>query len=189
MRNLLQKYFYQRDHTLPRWFVLVALVLCFFGLLTSAYLTYEHYHGLQSLVCPLSNSYVDCNKVTTSEYSQIKFIGLPVAMLGVIYYGFMLAVFGLYLFNVSRLSFIWVTVISGIAFLFSLWLSYAQLIIIKTICSYCLLSALITIILFFLDLGMTMRILKPKKIILEEEILFSDDGKEEIIDEKIEIIE
>ena len=52
-----------------------------FGL--SVYLTVEHFSATPSYLCP-SNSVLNCLKVTESSYSE--FLGIPVAIAGVVYF-------------------------------------------------------------------------------------------------------
>lgn len=67
----------------PRWVTLSSLVLCVLGLAVSAYLTYEHFSSNATLACPATSS-INCEKVTSSSYS--KFLGMPVALLGLLYF-------------------------------------------------------------------------------------------------------
>jgi uncharacterized membrane protein len=67
----------------PAWLRWGSLVLCVLGLAVSAYLTYEHYSSSTSLACPDTGA-INCLKVTTSSYSKI--LGIPVALLGLLFY-------------------------------------------------------------------------------------------------------
>lgn len=58
------------------------------GLGVASYLTYEHYTGSRSLTCPATGGIVNCLKVTTSIYSKIH--GVPVAVLGLVFFVVML---------------------------------------------------------------------------------------------------
>jgi uncharacterized membrane protein len=60
-----------------------SLVVCVLGLAASAYLTYEHYSSSTSLACPDTGA-INCLKVTTSSYSKL--LGVPVALLGLLFY-------------------------------------------------------------------------------------------------------
>lgn len=75
----------------PRWPWMVGTVLSVIGLGVAGYLTYEHYTGSTSLACPAGSSggIVNCLKVTTSPWS-VEF-GLPVAVLGLVFFVVMLA--------------------------------------------------------------------------------------------------
>src|SRR5580658_6239258 len=57
------------------------------GLAIAGYLTYEHYTGSTSLVCS-DKGIINCLAVTTSSYSKVA--GVPVAVLGLIFFAVML---------------------------------------------------------------------------------------------------
>jgi uncharacterized membrane protein len=67
----------------PGWLVPTSLVLVAVGLLTSAYLTYEHYTDNSTLACTVGGV-VDCVKVTSSQWSKL--FGIPVAVLGLFFF-------------------------------------------------------------------------------------------------------
>jgi uncharacterized membrane protein len=119
----------------PRWPAIVGLVLCVLGIAVAAYLTYAHYNTSIQLACP-DKGIINCAKVTTSSYSKI--LGIPVALLGLIFFVGMLplqtprAWRSTYRpLRVVRLG----SCVIGIFFV--LWLVYAELIKIRNICLYC----------------------------------------------------
>jgi uncharacterized membrane protein len=67
-----------------RWTV---LVLTLYGLGASIYLTIAHFDTQVSLSCPDTGA-IDCEKVTTSSYSEL-FGHIPVAVLGLAFYVFL----------------------------------------------------------------------------------------------------
>jgi uncharacterized membrane protein len=67
-----------------RWTV---LVLTLYGLGASIYLTIAHFDTQVSLVCS-DNGAINCEKVTTSSYSEL-FGHIPVAVLGLAFYVFL----------------------------------------------------------------------------------------------------
>jgi uncharacterized membrane protein len=67
----------------------VATVLCLFGLGVATYLTLTHFDSSVPLSCPAGGGFVNCAKVTTSPQSEI--FGIPVAVLGLVYFLPMLA--------------------------------------------------------------------------------------------------
>jgi uncharacterized membrane protein len=67
----------------------VATVLCLFGLAVATYLTLTHFDSSVPLSCPAGGGFVNCAKVTTSPQSEI--FGIPVAVLGLVYFLPMLA--------------------------------------------------------------------------------------------------
>src|SRR5262249_42428779 len=72
-----------RPLRVPMWLPVVAIALCVVGLAISGYLTYEHYTASKSLVCS-DNGVVNCLQVTTSAQSTV--FGIPVALLGLVYF-------------------------------------------------------------------------------------------------------
>ena len=66
-----------------RWLVLTSFVLSLVGLAVSAYLTIEHYTTTALLSCPDTGA-INCVKVTSSTYSKVA--GVPVALLGLLFY-------------------------------------------------------------------------------------------------------
>ncbi|HET8595175.1 MAG TPA: vitamin K epoxide reductase family protein [Intrasporangium sp.] len=67
----------------PPWLVPLSLVLVVVGLLTSIYLTYEHFTDNSTLACT-ANGVIDCVKVTSSQWSTL--FGIPVAVLGLVFF-------------------------------------------------------------------------------------------------------
>ena len=70
----------------PRWARLGSLIVALAGLAVSAYLTVEHYSSSTTLACP-ETGVVNCVKVTTSSYSTL--VGVPVALLGLLFFAAM----------------------------------------------------------------------------------------------------
>jgi len=98
------------------------------------------------LVCPLRTK---CELVTTSSYS--KFLGIPVELLGMCYYAFIVILHGfviaspqIFSITTARAS----LVVSSIAFLFSLYLVSVQAFILKQWCTWCLCSASFCVAIF-----------------------------------------
>ena len=134
------------QRTIPRWLAPLSLTWCLLGLLTSAYLTYEHYTGSTTLACPASGA-VDCAKVTSSAWSTI--LGVPVAPLGLVFFVVMLVLCRPSLLrrrsvalDVARLGF------CGIGRLMALYLLWAELFQIHAICLWCTGVHILTFLLF-----------------------------------------
>ncbi len=98
------------------------------------------------LVCPMK---FDCNAVVHSDYS--KFAGIPLEVLGMFYYG-LVTIFYLYMVFlpvVMPTAFIATAVALSIsAFLFSLYLIFVQVFILKKGCFWCFISAGISVLIF-----------------------------------------
>lgn len=129
------------------WPSIAGLVLSVVGFGIAAYLTYEHYTSSTSLSCPASGGIVDCLKVTTSQYSKIA--GIPVALLGLIFFVVMLALqspwaWRSYWWPVRAGRVLWSVVGVGTA----VWLIYAELFKLDAICLWCTAVHVISVLLF-----------------------------------------
>lgn len=128
-------------------FLFVALFFAIFGLVDATYLTYEHF-TVQIPPCTTNILFIDCGKVLTSKYSMIA--SIPVALLGAVYY--FVLVWMLLSLTVSKFRrFVgkFLVIQTALGFLMSLYFVYLQLLVIKAICFYCFVSALISTIIFF----------------------------------------
>ncbi len=130
--------------------IILALSLC--GFMVARHIR-NHKTKNTPLVCPIG---FDCHAVVHSDYS--KFLGMPVEVLGMIYYAF-LSFFYLFLIFLPNIPdvvqadlAIFFSVISFMAFLFSLYLIAVQIFILKKGCSWCIVSALISAMIFFLTM-------------------------------------
>ena len=130
-----------------RWRPYAALALSIIGLGISSYLTAAHFSGAR-LACA-DSGLVNCEKVTTSAQSY--FIGVPVAVWGLLFYVAMTAL------NVPaawrsadrRIHMLRLAMtVLGICFV--LYLVSAELLIIKNICLWCTSVHAVTFLLFVL---------------------------------------
>jgi uncharacterized membrane protein len=133
----------QQPAPIPKWAFYLLVSLASVGFLDATYLTAEHYFGTGGLQCGLLSG---CDVVTTSIYSQIA--GIPIALLGAVFYLFIIlllvAAREMGAPVLIRLAFL----VVALAFIFTGWLIFLQAFVIGAFCTYCLLSATITIILF-----------------------------------------
>lgn len=115
---------------------LVSLV----GLADSLYLTVEHLAG-RSVRCTIVSG---CSEVLSSPYASVR--GIPLAMIGSIAYfvAFSLATLAAFDYRVVEKPLL---LLAGLMFLITLWLLYLQAFVIGQFCQFCLLSALVTIII------------------------------------------
>ncbi len=121
------------------------MFIAFSGFLV-AFFIFQEKKLKRPLVCPLK---ANCELVIHSDYSH--FFGIPVEVLGMIYYALTALLHaGLILYPLSfPAEFISFTVaISLVSFLFSLYLVYIQIFVIRQWCSWCMCSALFSIIIF-----------------------------------------
>ena len=130
----------------------IIIILAIVGIGLSAYLLNLHYSKLSS-PCDLSEGF-SCSLVNRSEYSQI--FGIPVALLGLIGY-FLIGSMSWLLKSEKKFLPKVINVrnlfgFSILALLISLYLTYAEIFLIKAICILCVISQIniivITILLF-----------------------------------------
>lgn len=120
-------------------------LLIILGIFDASYLVHEHYSGIIP-PCSINNIFVDCGKVLRSEYSVI--FGIPLALLGLVYYTTLLSMFLAYrkVKNILLLQFTFF--VSCFGMLFSFYLMYLQFFIIHSICLYCTFSAILSFSIF-----------------------------------------
>jgi uncharacterized membrane protein len=135
--------------TRPRWFLPAAWLLTAAGLLVSIYLTVAHYRE-GTLVCTTTST-VDCHSVTTSKYSELA--GIPLPLLGLVFFvGFAALITPAALrsphpvLRWGRLA----SVCAGL--LFVVYLVTAELAILHKVCLWCTGVHVVTVLLFVLVL-------------------------------------
>jgi uncharacterized membrane protein len=136
--------------TVPLWLQLATWVLSLAGLGVSIYLTYAHFTQSALLGCA-ENSLINCTKVTTSPQSYV--FGIPVAVLGLAFYLAAVALMSPWAWRAPRyrreISLLRIaSLVVGMGFV--LYLIYAELFIIGSICLYCTSVHAITFLLFLL---------------------------------------
>lgn len=118
------------------------LFLSAVGFLDASYLAVLHYYGI-SAQCLLVEG---CDQVLSSPYAS--FGAVPLALWGVLYYAAVFVVSLLYLES-SKIRYLFVVAHgTAIGFFASLALLYLQIFVIEALCFYCLVSALISTLLF-----------------------------------------
>ncbi len=128
------------------WRIYASIVVCVLGLADATYLTLTHYTNVVPLVCS-STGIVNCAQVTSSPQSFV--FGIPVALLGVVYFIPMLILSLPFAWRSKNHIFAWLRlagVVTGIGFV--AYLVYSELFVIKKICLYCTGVHFLTFILF-----------------------------------------
>jgi len=132
----------------PPWSTSLVPVLCLLGLGIAGYLTFVETRQVVAICGPVG----DCNTVQSSPYAKL-FGFLPVGLLGLIGYLAILAAWAIGRFSKGRLSDLAAVAMFAFAFfgvLFSIYLTYLELAIIRAICIWCLTSAVIMAVLLLL---------------------------------------
>jgi uncharacterized membrane protein len=127
----------------------VMIGLTVLGVALAAYLTYVHYAGIK----PACTAGESCIKVQTSQWSRLD--GVPVALIGLIGYVFILGSLLAPDREESRLATLGITLIG---FGFSAYLTYRELFSIHAVCEECATSAVFLTLLFA---GSVIRYLSP----------------------------
>ena len=136
--------------TVPLWFQLVTWVLSLAGLGVSIYLTIAHFTESKLLGCSESGL-VNCTKVTTSPQSYV--FGIPVAVLGLAFFVAAVALMSPWAWRWNRREVALIRIASLVVGMgFVLYLLYAELFIIGSICLYCTSVHAITFLLFVLTI-------------------------------------
>lgn len=128
----------------PTSLAIAILVVAALGFADAAYLTIEHYKG----VIPPCSIVSGCETVLTSSYSIV--LGVPVSLLGAIYYFLIAGGIFAYIDTKKTAILKWTLSITIFGLLMSLWFIFLQAIVIKAWCLYCLGSAATSIALFVL---------------------------------------
>jgi len=137
--------------TVPLWLQLTTFLLALAGLGVSIYLTIAHFTESTLAGCSETSGLVNCTKVTTSPESYV--FGIPVAVLGLAFYVFAVAIMSPWAWRSARREVHLVRLASmvvGIGFV--VYLLYAELFIIGSICLYCTSVHVITFVLFVLTM-------------------------------------
>jgi uncharacterized membrane protein len=104
----------------------------------------------ESMVCPLNGK---CENVIQSSYSR--FLGMPVEILGLVYYVAIVLVYSVLLFipdlGIPFVVFVVLTT-TTVAVLFSAYLTFVQIVLLKELCTWCLTSAGLCVVIFALAL-------------------------------------
>ena len=119
-------------------------IVALLGLIVSGYLLFEYVSG-GPILCGVNSS--GCDTVRNSPYAY--FLGIPTPLFGVLFY-ICLAVGALMItektYKLVRMP---LTLLTGIGLAFSLWLTYLEKVVIHAWCTWCLASALLSVIAFY----------------------------------------
>ncbi len=137
---------------MDKWLYRTMVALAVIGLLVATYMTVYKWTN-NNAMCLGSG---DCGAVNASKYSEVN--GVPVALIGVLGYAAILGVLTLEGRKWPLANFLdenATLLVFGLAltgFLFTLWLIYAEIFLIKALCPFCLASQTVMTILFILSI-------------------------------------
>ena len=117
-------------------------ILAFLGFLDAVYLTILHYKNAFP-PCTITRG---CETVLTSKFATV--FNVPIALLGSLFYIAVIAVCILCYHHSKRVFSNAIFFISGVGVTASILLLYIQVVILKNICQYCVLSEVINFLIF-----------------------------------------
>lgn len=121
-----------------------SLAFALLGLGISIYLTIEHYTSSVTLACP-ENATFNCAKVTSSDWSML--FGVPVAVLGTVYFAAMTLLLLPIAWRIARLDALRVLgAVTGVGMV--VYLIWAELFRVDAICVWCTAVHACTVALF-----------------------------------------
>ena len=131
---------------MDKWLYRISVALAVLGLLVSIYMTIYKATSHDSM-CLGSG---DCSTVNASRYSEVN--GIPVAVFGVLGYAAILMV--LYFENRNRFlrqnSTLMIFGMALTGFLFTVWLIYVEVAILKALCPFCVTSQTAMTLIFII---------------------------------------
>ena len=130
------------------YFYILLMLMAFGGLTLSFYIHSKKRLG-QKLICPIGS---DCDNVIHSKYSRL--FNVPLEVIGALYYTIIVMTYSIFLVVPTLHSAGAALVIlemTTVAFLFSLYLTGVQAVILKEWCTWCLTSAAICTIIFLIE--------------------------------------
>jgi uncharacterized membrane protein len=139
----------RRIPEMPAWTTYLIPLLCAAGLGVAGYLAFIETRHVAAICGPLG----DCNTVQSSPYAKL-FGVLPVGLLGFFGYLAILCAWALMRFGRGRLSELGGLVVFALALfgvLFSIYLTYLELAVIRAVCMWCLTSAVLMAVLLVLS--------------------------------------
>jgi len=128
-----------------KWFAGILSVVSFGGFLDSVYLSAKHFLGF-SVSCSI---FTGCEEVLNSSFATLW--GVPIALFGTVFY---LSIFvcSVAFLDTKNSAFLRIACLLPFAgFLFSLWLLYVQASLLHAFCMWCIFSAILSMILFFVS--------------------------------------
>ncbi len=134
----------------PAWLTRLTPWLAIAGLGVAGYLAYIETQAIEAVCGPIG----DCNAVQASPYAAL-FGALPVGVLGVMGY---VAILTAWLWarlrrdGNARMAHGAILVMTGLGTLFSLYLTYLELFVIRAVCAWCLASAVIITLLMLVNI-------------------------------------
>lgn len=131
---------------MEKWLYRASVALAIVGLFVSIYMTVYKYTGNEGM-CLGSG---ECSTVNASRFSEVN--GIPVAVIGIVGYAAILAV---HLFENRSLFFkqngtLLLFGMGLTGFIFTVWLVYVEIALIRALCPFCVTSQVVMTIIFII---------------------------------------
>ena len=126
---------------------MIVAALALAGIFISLYLTLYKLGVIGELSCSIGS----CETVNTSKWSR--FLGLPVAAWGLLFYLDVFAIGTFQRFEDERIISIVLVAEAAVGVLFSAWLTYLELGVIHAICIWCVTSAVVVTLIFLVSVA------------------------------------
>jgi len=138
---------------MDKWLYRASIALVILGLLVSIYMTIYKLTS-NDIMCLGSG---DCSTVNASRYSEVN--GIPVAVIGVLGYAAILTALYFERRNAffKQNSTLLVFGMSLTGFLFTVWLIYVEVALIKALCPFCITSQIAMTLIFILAITRLIR--------------------------------
>lgn len=139
-------------------FFIANIFLGFTGFLLATYIAHKKRRKTEHFICPLRGS---CSEVVHSNFSR--FLGMPVELLGMAYYAVIAIGYGVRgMFpEINGLLVIPLVFVSTFALFFSFYLTFIQIFTLKKLCTWCLISATLTLFIFGFSLVSSFEVMIP----------------------------
>ncbi|MDZ4231196.1 MAG: vitamin K epoxide reductase family protein [Patescibacteria group bacterium] len=159
--NILGKVLFKYPQNTKDWLRLLLIVFSLGGLIDVAYLTFKHFEGGE-VACGIIPG-ADCDLVLGSAYSEV--LGVPLALLGALYYLTVLGLAGFYLKSKKHQFLQALLPLTALGFLFSVYLIYIQAFVLRAFCAFCLISALTSTVLLGITIALVVLSRKRSKLV------------------------
>ncbi|MDO8736340.1 MAG: vitamin K epoxide reductase family protein [Thermoleophilia bacterium] len=116
----------------------IIIFLAVLGIADSGYALHQHYAPPETSACDF-NATVSCTAINQSEYSVL--LGMPVAALGMAGYALIAGLAAAMIFRFRERTVAWLLLALAIpALVFSLWLTWIEIFVLKAVCPLCVTS-------------------------------------------------
>lgn len=129
---------------IPKWIPIAIILIALVGFSDATYVTVKHFQGVIP-PCAIGG----CESVLTSSYSKI--LGIPVSLLGAIYYFIIILSIFLHLDTKKEIFLKIPILMSVVGLIFSIYFMTVMVFVLKAICPYCIVSAITSTTIFIIS--------------------------------------